>query len=152
MSATYRYPLQSLQDLREAELSAARACLAEVAQRIEYVEHEIGCCQDSIQDTEASLRAGQSRGVVELELHRVAGIYLAYLQREMRRLFGNAAALQKEKEQCMDDLRAARQALRMLELHRARLASEHAISFARRQQHEQDAVWLSHRQQRGGQP
>ena len=32
MPATYRYPLQSLQDLREAELSASRAALAAAGQ------------------------------------------------------------------------------------------------------------------------
>lgn len=150
MPATYRYPLQSLQDLREAELSASRAALAEVEQRIEFNEHEIGCCQDSISDTEESLRLGQAKGIVQLEQHRVARLYLDYLQREMSRLTGSAAALAREKEQCMDDLKNARSALRMLELHRARLASEHAINNARRQQSALDDGWVSRAQQRGG--
>ena len=148
MPATYRYPLQSLQDLREAELSAARAALAEVEQRIEYNGHEIGCCQDSIHDTEESLRADQAKGVVLLEHHRVARLYLAYLQRELNRLSASAALLQSEKEQCMDDLNNARSALRMLELHRARLASEHAINNARRQQRQREDGWLSRCRQR----
>ncbi len=150
MPATYRYPLQRLQDLREAELSAARAALAEVEQRIEFNVHEMACCQDSICDTEESLRAGQAKGVVLLELHRVARLYLAYLQRELTRLSASAALLQSEKEQCMDDLKSARSALRMLELHRARLASEHAINNARRQQRELDDGWLSRSRQRSG--
>ena len=150
MPATYRYPLQSLQDLREAELSASRAALAEVEQRIEYNEHEIGCCQDSVQDTEESLRVGQAKGIVQLEQHRVARLYLDYLQREMNRLTANAAALAREKAQCMDDVKNARSALRMLELHRTRLASEHAINNARRQQRALDDSWVSRAQQCGG--
>lgn len=150
MPAAYRYPLQSLQDLREAELSATRAALAEVEQRIEYNDHEIGCCQDSIHDTEESLRVSQAKGVVQLEQHRVARLYLNYLRREMSRLTASAAALEQEKSLCMDDLKNAKSALRMLELHRARLASEHVISNARRQQRALDDGWAGRPQQRGG--
>lgn len=150
MPASYRYPLQSLQDLRDAELSAARATLAEVEQRIEYNEHEIACCHDSIQDTEESLRVGHARGLVLLEQHRVARLYLAYLQRELKRLMTSAAVLEKEKVQSLEDLKNARSALRMLELHRARLASEHAINNARRQQSALDESWLIRTPRRGG--
>jgi len=151
MSSAYRYPLQTLQDLREAELLPARAALAAVEQRIRHIEHETACCRASIGDTEQSLRRSQADGILDIERQRVTRLYLGSLQRDAGRLAACAASLQSERAQCMECLARARSALRMLELHRARLAGEHAISTARRQQSALDDGWLSRMRRRGGQ-
>ena len=150
MPATYRYPLQPLQDLREAELLPVRAALADVEQRIERNDHEMASCGASMEDTEQSLRSGQAAGVVLIEQQRVVRLYLNCQRREMSRLAECAALLQSERLQCMDDVAKARSALRMLELHRARLAGEHAISSTRRQQRALDDGWLSRLPRRSG--
>jgi hypothetical protein len=148
--ATYHYPLQTLQDLREAELVPARAALADVDQRIRSIDHDTACCQDGIQAAEQSLRAGQREGVLQIEQQRVVRLFLAGLRREMSALVATAASLQVERAQYVAHLQQARSALRMLELHRARLAGAHAISAARKAQGALDDGWLSRLRQRGG--
>lgn len=154
MPASYRYPLQTLQNLREAELLPARAALADVEQRIRNIEHEVGCCRDSIESMEQTLRAGQAEGLLLIEPQCIARLYLGGLRREMHRLADSMALLQMERDQCVADLGKARSALRMLERHRARLAGVHATSVARRQQCVLDDGWLSRLRlrQHGGQP
>lgn len=147
---TYRYPLQTLQDLREAELVPARAALADVEQRIRRIDRDTACCQVSIQAAEQSLRAGQREGVLLIERQRVVRLFLAKLRREMSDLAATAASLQVERAQCVAHLQKARSALRMLELHRARLAGVHAISAARKAQSALDDGWLGRLRQRGG--
>ena len=150
MTAAYRYPLQTLQDLRETELLPVRAALANVEQRIERIDHEMASCRASMEDAQHSLRSGQAAGVVPIEQQRVVRLYLTCQRRELSRLADCAALLQSERLQCMDKVAKARSALRMLELHRARLAREHGISSARRQQRALDDGWLSRLRRRGG--
>lgn len=150
MPAAYRYPLQTLQNLREAELVPARAALADVEQRIRHVEHDTACCRDGIHGAEQALRASQAEGVLLPEQQRVARLYLSCLQREMNRLASSAALLQSERAQCVDHLGKAKSALRMLERHRARLAGAHALGTTRRQQRVLDDGWLNRLRQRGG--
>lgn len=150
MPASYRYPLQTLQNLREAELLPVRAALADVEQRIERNDDEMAGCQASMEDSVQSLRSGQAAGVVLIEQQRVVRLYLNCQRREMSRLADCASLLHSERLQCMDDVAKARSALRMLELHSARLAEAHAIGSTRQQQRAFDDGWLSRLRRRGG--
>ena len=150
MPATYRYPLQTLQDLRGAALPALRIALADAERRILDNEHDMASYRHSIRDAEEALRVGMANGVLPVDQHRVARLYLDHLQRMLAQLAMDAIALQSDKEECMAALGQARSALRMLELHHARLAAEHAINEARCQQRELDDSWLGRVARRGG--
>ena len=150
MAAIYRYPLQTLEDLRMAALPALRAALAEAERRLLDNEHSMAGHQRSIRDAEEAMRAGMANGFLPVDQHRVARLYLDHLQGALAQLARDATALQSDKEECMAALARAKSALRMLELHHARLAAEHAISDARCQQRELDDGWLGRVARRGG--
>lgn len=150
MTRRYRYPLQALQDLRGAEVDAARAALTLVQQRIAANERDMASCSATMRELEQALRQARSGGRLDPEGHRASYAYLSHLRERQAMLRQARLPLLQQEQQGLRQLTAARGARRMLDKHHERLADAHLQEVARAGQREADDSWLAVANQRSG--
>ena len=143
MRHTYRYPLQTLQNLRSTDVDTAQAALRLVERDISSNEEAIGACCASMRQLEQEVRAARSGGHFDLDQQRAAYSYLSHLRLRLATLQQARAELLQQEQQCLQQLNLARSALRTLEKHHARLGDAYLLDVARAGQREADDSWLS---------
>jgi flagellar biosynthesis chaperone FliJ len=152
MRRAYRYPLQALENLRGADVDAARAALHLVAQEIVANESDIHACSASMRQLEQELREARSSGQFDLDQQRASYSYLSHLRLRLAMLQQARAELLQREQASLQQINAARSALRTLEKHHARLGDAYFLEAARAGQREADDNWLARAGEREAAP
>lgn len=143
MRRVYRYPLQSLQNLRSTDVDAARAALHMVEQEILANQGDILACSASMQKLEQEVRDARSGGQFDLDQQRASHSYLSHLRLRLATLQQSRAELLQREQAGLQQLNAARSSLRTMEKHHARLGDAFFLETARAGQREADDSWLT---------
>lgn len=143
MQYAYRYPLQGLQNLRGADVNAARAALRVVELDIVANEADIQACSAGMRQLEQDVRQARLSGRFDLSQQRASHSYLSHLRLRLATLQQVRAELLQREQDILQELVALRSALRTLEKHHARLGEAYLLEAARAGQREADDGWLA---------
>lgn len=150
MRRTYRYPLQALQNLRGADVDAARAALSVVEREMDANQEDMRACHASMRQLEQEVRQARSSGRFDLDRQRASHAYLTHLGQRLGTLQQRRTELLQRERDALQQPQAVRSALRTLEKHHARLGDAHVRQADRAGQHDADDGWLAGAARREG--
>jgi flagellar biosynthesis chaperone FliJ len=140
---SWRPGLQSLHRLRTAAAEQAREQLRLAREQLRSKDQEIAGITARLEQLQQDLSQRTQVTLLDQEFQRLARLWRALLQQQMKEAQQLRADLHAECEQRSAQLRAARLAVRTLERYCARLQAVQARQQASRQQREGDDRWLS---------
>lgn len=128
MAKAFRFRLEQLLDLRRSREEAAQRDLAEVRQAVLERNQVILQLMNREDAAKAELRAMQQRGVT-VALLRMAGDYLAAVQRELQREYEALQRLVRAEIEKREQLTEARKGVRVLERLREKQERQHRVGL-----------------------